>query len=136
MQEAISAEWKISLTCWGKRRSRDLGSNVPALCYPNNSTEFHSMYMYRNIYRCIYRYIYTAFPQATGEELQVLPAAFFSPLAVLTPIWREITKCSTDFFDEKCFRAAKSIVICALKARWERLSRKQIIMSYNRKCRL
>lgn len=59
--------------------------------------------------------LYVLRQQKKSYKFFVLP--FFSPLAVLPPIQRELRKCFVGVFDEKCFKAAKFIVICALKAR-------------------
>lgn len=86
----------------------------------NNSTtyfvecKFIAMYIFTIVYTDTYA-LHFLRQQEKSHELFVLP--FFPPLAVLPPIQRELTKCFLGAFDEKCFKAAKFIVICALKAR-------------------
>lgn len=75
---------------------KELGSNVPALCCPNKSTEYFVECAYIGIFAGVYTDTYTL--QAAAKELQVPSTAFIPSVAVLTLIQRELTKCSTAFF--------------------------------------
>lgn len=49
----------MSLLCLGERRSRDLGSNVQALCCPNKSSEYFVLCTHVGIFAGVYTDTYT-----------------------------------------------------------------------------